>query len=111
MTATTHGCLRVVIALSFNGSRLSSNELSYFVDGGGMSDLDAKLSSLERQWRDADDLAQSAQAELAAIDTGKKQPISAAVIAVQERIERAKRLKKQIIQQIEALEENLLCDS
>jgi len=64
--------------------------------------LDVKLIELEQRWREADDSFRAANAEL----SSSGQLSNSQVELLKNRIKKADRLKKSIIEKIEALEES-----
>jgi hypothetical protein len=69
-----------------------------------MITLDVQLIELEQRWREADDVLRAARAEQAA--SNQLTVVQSNIISA--RIEQAERLKKSIIEKIEALEESSL---
>jgi hypothetical protein len=68
-----------------------------------MIDLELELAALEFQWREADDLAKAARAELVASTND-----SAGVIAEKrKRVERLERVRESVMKKITALEARL----
>jgi hypothetical protein len=63
--------------------------------------VDVKLIELEQRWREADDSFRAANAELASSERLSNTQVDQLKV----RIKQADRLKKSIIEQIEALEE------
>jgi hypothetical protein len=70
-------------------------------------DLDARMNTLETEWRQAYESSMIARADYQSLATGSK-PNADLIDRARERLERAEALKARILAKIERLEESLL---
>jgi len=66
--------------------------------------LDARLVELEKRWHEGNEMSRKARSELAR----SNELTAAETLAISTRLEEAERLKKSVINQIEALEGTIL---